>query len=65
VKIFCKIAGKNAVVVGYGPGRKGKPRAIVICEGKLRDVALRDIELEKPEISLVNDPVRAFKKKEA
>jgi hypothetical protein len=48
VKIFCKVNGKQAVVVGYGPGRKGKVRAIVICEGRLQDVALRQLELDTP-----------------
>ena len=45
VKIFCHVHGKPAVVVGYGPGRKGKPRAIVIIDKQLKDVALRDIDL--------------------
>ena len=33
------------MIVGYGPGRKGKIRAIIIVEGKLKDVALKDIDL--------------------
>jgi hypothetical protein len=41
VKIFCRVHDKPAVVVGYAPGRKGKPKAIVLCEGKLYDVALK------------------------
>lgn len=46
MKIFCQVHGKQAVVVGYGPGRKGRPRAIVISEGTLKDVALKDIVLD-------------------
>ena len=46
MKIFCQVHGKPAVVVGYAPGRKGRPRAIVIASGKLQDVALKDIILD-------------------
>ena len=59
MKIFCKVHGKDAVVVGYGPGRKGKPRAIVIAEGKLIDVALKDIVLDKPDNNV--EPMRRAK----
>jgi hypothetical protein len=51
MKIFCKVHGKSAVVVGYAPGRKGRPMAIVIVDGKLKDVRLKDIELDKPQIT--------------
>ena len=63
MKIFCKVNGKPSVIVGYGPGRKGRPRAIVISEGKLRDVGLKDIELDLPEGRL-SDPI-PLKRKEA
>lgn len=46
MKIFCTVHGKDAVVVGYAPGRKGRPKAIVIIEGKLVDVRLKDVVLE-------------------
>lgn len=46
MKILCTVNGKSAVIVGYGPGRKGKLRAVVITEGKLKDVGLKEIELE-------------------
>ncbi len=46
MKVFCKVRGKSAVVVGYGPGRKGRIRAIVLSQGKMIDVALKDIELD-------------------
>lgn len=46
MKIFCTVHGKDAVVVGYAPGRKGRPKAIVITEGKLVDVRLKDVVLE-------------------
>lgn len=55
MKIFCQVNGKQAVVVGYGPGRKGKVRAIVITEGVLKDVALKDIVLDTPERIVTDD----------
>ena len=64
MKIFCKVRGKSAVIVGYGPGRKGRPRAIVITEGKLCDVALKDIELEGSE-KLRPVPVQQIPRKSA
>jgi hypothetical protein len=45
VKIPCKVNSKSALVVGYAPGRKGRPMAIVITEGMLRAVRLKDIIL--------------------
>lgn len=33
------------MVIGYGPGRKGRPMAIVVSEGKLKAVRLKDIDL--------------------
>ena len=47
VKIFCQVHGKSAMIVGYGPGRKGKPVAIVISGGVLKSVRLKDIILDK------------------
>lgn len=52
MKLLCKVHGKPAVIVGYGPGRKGKVRAIVVVEGKLKDVGFKDIQLEGFEKSL-------------
>ena len=43
--IVCKVFGKPAMIVGYGPGRKGKVMAIVVVEGALRAVRLKDIDL--------------------
>jgi hypothetical protein len=45
VKIACKVAGNEATVVGYCPGKKGKIYAIVISNGKLMSVALKNVEL--------------------
>ena len=45
MKILCKVHGKPAMIVGYGPGRKGRPMAIVVTKGKLEAVRLRDIDL--------------------
>lgn len=47
MKIFCHVNGKAAIVVGYGPGRKGRPMAIVISDGKLKAVRLKDIDLDE------------------
>ncbi len=44
--LLCKIDGKPAIIVGYGPGPKGEPKAIVILNGELRAVKLKHIELE-------------------
>jgi hypothetical protein len=45
MKLPCTIHKKPALVVGYAPGRKGKPMAVVICEGKLVAVKLKDVDL--------------------
>lgn len=45
MKILCKVAGKPAMIVGYAPGRKNRPVAIVITQGELRSVRLKDIDL--------------------
>jgi hypothetical protein len=45
MKIPCTVFGKPATVVGYFQGKRGKPRAVVIASGKLRDVALKHIVL--------------------
>lgn len=55
MKIFCTVHGKQAVIIGYAPGRKGRPRAVVICSGKLVDVALKDIVLDKDEALLPSE----------
>lgn len=49
MKIFCTVNGKPAVVVGYGPGRKGRPIAIVITEGQLKATRLKEVVLDKPD----------------
>lgn len=50
MKIFCKVHDKPAVVVGYGPGKKGRPTAIVITEGQMKAIRLKDVVLgELPE----------------
>ena len=45
MKIACKVQGKAALVVGYAPGKKGRPMAIVICDGQMKAVKLRHIDL--------------------
>lgn len=59
-KIFCTIHDKPAVIVGYGPGRKGKIRAIAITEGRIQDFALKDIVLDDDERDLPQN-VEVFK----
>lgn len=50
MKIPCKVGGKAALIVGYAPGRKGRPMAMVITQGALKAVRLKDVELgELPE----------------
>lgn len=46
MKLSCKIGGKDALIVGYAQGRKSKVMAVVICEGELRAVRLRDVQLQ-------------------
>jgi hypothetical protein len=67
MKIFCKVWGKPAVIVGYGPGRKGKTMAIVITEGMIVAVRLKDVELtELPDLLKAKDnKVVPITKKEA
>lgn len=47
MKILCKVHGKPAMIVGYGPGRKGRPVAILISEGKMKSAPLKDIDLNE------------------
>lgn len=44
-ELRCKVDGHNAVIVGYGPGPRGVPKAIVIVSGELKAVKLKHIEL--------------------
>ena len=46
MKILCKVNGKPAMIVGFGPGRKGRPVVIVITQGQLKSVRLKDIDLD-------------------
>lgn len=46
MKIFCHINGKQGVVVGYGPGRKGRPMAIVLVNGQLKAMRLKDVVVD-------------------
>lgn len=45
MKLIVKVGGIPAMVVGYGPGTNGEPKAIIVQEGKLRSVSLNDLEL--------------------
>jgi hypothetical protein len=43
--IACRVGNHPALIVGYAPGRKGKVRAVVITQGVLKDVSLKNIQL--------------------
>ena len=47
MKIPCLVNGKAAIIVGFGPGRKGRPMAMVITQGAMKAVRLKDIILEE------------------
>lgn len=53
MKIYCHVNAKQSVVVGYGPGRKGRPMAIVLCEGKLKAIRLKDVIVDLPDENVV------------
>lgn len=62
MKIFCHVNQKPALIVGYAPGRKGKPVAIVITEGVLKSIRLKDLDLgQLPTQLLRNAPASAEK----
>lgn len=45
MKLSCKVNGRPAMIVGYANAKRSKVWAIVITQGELRPVRLRDIEL--------------------
>jgi len=60
VKLACKVRGHNAMIVGYATAKRARVYAIVITQGQLCPVRLRDIELltvpeglEKPKLAVV------------
>lgn len=65
MKLPCHIAGKAALIVGYAPGRKGRPMAIVITQGTLKAVRLKDVELGELPEKLQATVVKLPEKKEA
>lgn len=69
MKIPCKVNGQAALIVGYVPGRKGRPMAMVITQGELKAVRLKHIELgelpERLQAKVVKMPGRAEKAVEA
>lgn len=38
-------SGEEGMIVGYAPGKKGQPVAIILIDQKLRAVRLRNIEI--------------------
>ncbi len=49
MKIICVVRGKPAVIVGYVNGKKNRPMAIVLSDGKLDSVRLKDVKLQADE----------------
>lgn len=47
MRLLVKVNGKPTIIVGYGPGEGGVPKAIVVLDNRLHAVALSDIELPK------------------
>lgn len=45
MKLACRVAGHPGLIVGYANAKRSKVWAIVITQGELRPVRLRDIEL--------------------
>jgi hypothetical protein len=61
MKLACTVHGKPGLVVGYAQGKKNKIFAVVITEGQLKSVRLREIHLSnipealsgKPKLTIV------------
>ena len=47
MRLFVKVNNQDTVIVGYGPGIAGQPKAIVILDGALHAVELKDVELQR------------------
>jgi hypothetical protein len=46
MKLLVKLkTGEEGFIVGYAPGRKGRPLAVVVIDEKLRAVKLKGLEL--------------------
>lgn len=45
MKIFCKIKGQEAVIVGYAQGKRSKPLAIVLTKNGLVHCSLKDLDV--------------------
>lgn len=37
--------GDEGIIVGYGPGKKGRPLAMILIDGKIRATKLRAFEI--------------------
>jgi hypothetical protein len=61
MKILCTVNNSPAVIVGFAPGRKGRPMVVVVTQGQLKSVRLKDIDLE----NVPNDLGKVVKLKEA
>lgn len=46
MKLPCRVDGKPALIVGYSQGPDDKVHAVVIVEGQLKAVRLKEIELQ-------------------
>jgi len=45
MKLLGTVKGQTAMIVGYCQGKRGKVRAIVITQGQLKDVGLKEFKL--------------------
>ena len=47
MRLLVRIRNQDSVIIGYCPDANGMPQAIVILDGRLEAVALKDIELQR------------------
>jgi hypothetical protein len=43
--LLVKVRGADALIIGYGPGDGGTPKAIVVLAGAIEAVPLTDVKL--------------------
>jgi len=62
VKLPCKVDGKAAMIVGYASAKRGKVYAVVLTQGELKAVRLKEIELlNVPEDLTAGPKIKAVK----
>lgn len=58
MKLPCRVKGHPAMIVGYANAKRAKLYAVVITQGELRAVRLRDIELLNVPVDLAKSPAK-------